>query len=133
MKKNGFLGLFFLLIISCSKEIIFEEYKFFENQIWNYEKGVFFNYLVVDTISQNKVIIKVRHTTEYEFQNLFLLIDSEGVRDTVELKLADKEGSWLGSGIGDVREHEILYKKNMIFSQKKKIIFEVTQAMRYRE
>ena len=59
------------------------------------------------------------------------MINTEKTRDTLEIKLADKEGSWLGSGIGDVREHEVFYKKNVLFDNKKKLVFEIKQAMRY--
>ena len=131
MKSKIQIILFFLLATSCFKETSFEEYKFCKNQIWDHDSSIVFNYIVKDTINRNKITIKVRHTTDYEFQNLFLLINTERTRDTLEIKLADKEGSWLGSGIGDVREREVFYRKNILFDNKKKFVFEIKQAMRY--
>ena len=97
--------------------IVFEEYKSFENQNWNTDSVAFFNYSISDTISKNTIKIKLRHTVEYEFQNLFLFIETDVV-DTVELMLANKDGMWLGSGIGDVREFEFDYQNGKLFSKK---------------
>ena len=89
-----------------------------------------FNYLVEDTISQNQLIIKLRHTVEYEFQNLFLFIKSEKM-DTIEIQLANKEGRWLGKGVGDIRTVDFVYKNKKVFSKKGDLIIEIEQAMRY--
>ena len=119
-----------VMFISCDSSIVFEEYKSFENQKWNTDSVAFFNYANSDTTSKNTIKIKLRHTVEYEFQNLFLFIETD-VMDTVELMLANKEGMWLGSGIGDVREVEFEYQNAKLFSKKGNYSFEIEQAMRY--
>tara|TARA_B110000459_G_scaffold49146_1_gene54828 strand:+ start:582 stop:1046 length:465 start_codon:yes stop_codon:yes gene_type:complete len=119
-----------VMFISCDRSIVFEEYKSFENQNWNTDSVVFFNYAITDTISKNIVKIKLRHTVEYEFQNLFLFIETD-LNDTIELMLANKEGMWLGSGIGDVREFEFEYQNAKLFSKKGSYSFKIEQAMRY--
>ena len=118
------------MFISCDSSIVFEEYKSFENQKWNTDSAAFFNYATSDTTSKNTIKIKLRHTVEYEFQNLFLFIETD-VMDTVELMLANKEGMWLGSGIGDVREFEFEYQNTKLFSKKGYYSFKIEQAMRY--
>ena len=119
-----------VIFISCDSSIVFEEYKSFENQNWNTDSAAFFNYAITDTTSKNIIKIKLRHTVEYEFQNLFLFIEAD-VIDTVELMLANKEGMWLGSGIGDVREFEFKYQNAKLFSKKGNYSFKIEQAMRY--
>ena len=119
-----------VMFISCDSSIVFEEYKSFENQKWNADSAAFFNYTIADTTCKNTIKIKLRHTVEYEFQNLFLFIEAD-VIDTVELMLANKEGMWLGSGIGDVREFEFEYQNAKLFSKKGNYSFEIEQAMRY--
>jgi len=119
-----------IMFISCDSSISFEEYKSFENQNWNTDSAAFFNYTVTDTTSINTVKIKLRHTVEYEFQNLFLFIETD-MMDTVELMLANKEGMWLGSGIGDVREFEFEYQNAKLFNKKGNYSFKIEQAMRY--
>jgi gliding motility-associated lipoprotein GldH len=132
MKLNKGIFLFSLIAISCNNNIVFENYKTFENQIWNADSSVVFNYSFSDTTCNYQVVIKVRHTTDYEFQNLFLFIKTEET-DTLELLLANKEGDWLGKGIGDVREMEFVYRKNKKIPKKGYFIFEIEQAMRYGE
>ena len=119
-----------VMFISCNNSIVFEEYKGFENHKWNADSVVFFNYSITDTTSKNIIKIKLRHTVEYEFQNLFLFIETD-VMDTVELMLANKDGMWLGSGIGDVREFEFEYQNAKLFSKKGNYSFKIEQAMRY--
>ena len=119
-----------VMFISCDSSIVFEEYKSFENQKWNTDSAAFFNYTLTDTTSFSTVKIKLRHTVEYEFQNLFLFIETD-VIDTVELMLANKEGMWLGSGIGDVREFEFEYQNTKLFNKKGNYSFKIEQAMRY--
>jgi len=119
-----------VMFISCDSSIVFEEYKSFKNQNWNADSAAFFNYTKTDTTKEYTVKIKLRHTVDYEFQNLFLFIETD-VMDTVELMLANKEGMWLGSGIGDVREFELEYHNAKLFSKKGNYSFKIEQAMRY--
>ena len=67
-----------------------------------------------------------------EITLVFLFINTDQT-DTIELMLANKEGAWLGKGIGDVREVEFAYKKNYKIFKKGEVIFEIEQAMRYGE
>ena len=119
-----------VMFISCDSSVFFEEYKSFEDQSWNTDSAAFFTCAITDTTSENKIKIKLRHTVEYEFQNLFLFIEAE-VLDTVELMLANKQGMWLGSGTGDVREFVFEYQNAKLFSKKGNYSFKIEQAMRY--
>jgi gliding motility-associated lipoprotein GldH len=119
-----------VIFISCDSSIVFEEYKSFENQKWNTDSIVLFNYFITDTTSKNIIKIKLRHTVEYEFQNLFLFIKAEK-KDTIEIQLANKEGRWMGKGVGDIRTVEFVYKNKEVFSKKGDFIIEIEQAMRY--
>ena len=130
MKLNSGIVIFALILLSCNNNTVFNEYTIFENQIWNADSNVFFTHSVRDTTCKNQVIIKVRHTTEYEFQNLFLFVKAEKT-DTVEFDLANKEGKWLGKGIGDIREVEFVYRENKRFAKKGDVTFEIEQAVRY--
>ena len=130
MKLSNGIFFFLLILIACNSNTVFEQHKSFENQLWNTDSTIVFNYLVEDTISQNQLIIKLRHTVEYEFQNLFLFIKSEKM-DTIEIQLANKEGRWLGKGVGDIRTVDFVYKNKKVFSKKGNLIIEIEQAMRY--
>ena len=90
-----------------------------------------FEYFITDSIIKHKCILKIRHTVEYEFQNLYLFISSESNKDTIEVLMAEKNGRWVGKGIGNIREVEIILNTNKIYNNKgeQKIIIE--QAMRH--
>ena len=118
------------IFISCDNSIVFEEYKNFKNQKWNTDSTALFNYYVSDTTNQNRIKIKLRHTVDYEFQNLFLFIETD-ILDTVELVLANKEGMWYGKGIGDVREFDFEYQQEKQKKKKGDYVFKIEQAMRY--
>ena len=125
------LGLLFIFFLaSCEKRGFYDEYKVFEDQTWHTDSIKDFTFFVEDTIKSYNIILRIRHTTEYDFQNLFLFVQLDK-KDTIEVKLANKEGEWMGSGIGDVREMDYVYKNNFIFSQKNKVVFKIEQAMRY--
>ena len=122
--------LFVFCLASCKKRVLYDEYKIFEDQAWHTDSIKGFTFSVDDTIKKHNIILRIRHTTDYEFQNLFLFVQLEK-KDTLEVKLANKDGSWIGSGIGDVREVDYIYKNNFVFPQKNKRVFKIEQAMRY--
>jgi gliding motility-associated lipoprotein GldH len=107
-----------------------KEYRSFNNNIWNTDSTAVFKYTISDTTIKYDLSLKIRHTIDYEFQNLFLFLE-DIKKDTVEIILASKNGKWLGSGISDVREVEYVFDKNRIFSKKGEYKIRVEQAMRY--
>ena len=131
MTRKLFLIIIAITFISCNKTTVFEEYKGFKNQQWNTDSLVKFKYLITDTITPHKLILKIRHSIDYEFQNLFLFIYSESSKDTIELLIADNRGKWLGNGIGDIREVEIIIENKKIYKHKEHQSLTIEQAMRY--
>ena len=129
--RNLFLIGTIVIFISCDNSIVFEKYKSFENQEWNTDSLVSFDYTITDTISTYKLVLNVRYGVEYEYQNLFLFINSEFSRDTIELLLADKSGKWLGSGVGDIREIKSLLAVEKTYPKKENNTINIEQAMRY--
>ena len=129
--RNLFLIGTIVIFISCDNSIVFEKYKSFENQEWNTDKGLSFDYTIIDTISTYKIVLNVRHSIEYEYQNLFLFVTSDSLRDTIEVLLADKSGRWLGSGVGDIREIKSLLAIEKTYFKKENKTIKIEQAMRY--
>ena len=130
MKLSSYIFLLGVLFVSCNNNIVFEDYKTFEDNEWHTDSIVVFNCSIKDTSVENTIKIKLRHSVDYEFQNLFLFVELEAV-DTVELMLANKEGMWLGTGIGDIREFEFEYQHAKLFNKKGEYSFAIEQAMRY--
>ena len=50
--------------------------------------------------------------------------------DTLECILADEKGKWLGNGLGDIYDNQILFKKNVRFPLAGKYTFEIQHGMR---
>ena len=118
-----------ILFISCGSNTQ-ETYHSFNHNEWNSDSIVVFKYNIYDTIKSYDLSLKIRHTVDYEFQNLFLFLRGEK-SDTVEIELANKQGEWLGSGISDVREVEYIFCKKREFKNSGEHIVSVEQAMRY--
>ena len=124
----------FLLIffVSCQNNSIYEKYYSFENNTWHTDTVVSFIFDTEDSLTNYDAFLMIRHTTEYDYQNLFLFTQFSNLNDTLEIYLADKAGKWNGSGFGDVRELNIPF-----FTAKQLNIknnsFYIEQAMRYAE
>ena len=125
-----FLSLLLLLLVCCNTNTE-SSYSVFEEDSWHADSTITLNYSVVDTITKQNLYLKIRHTTDFEYQNIFLFVDFQEKRDTVEVTLSEKNGKWLGSGFGDIKEVEYCFAKEIIFNSKKTINVTFEQAMRY--
>ena len=67
-KDNNYMIRNFVLIstifmfVSCDNSIVFEKYKSFQNQEWNADSLVKFEYFINDTISKHKCSLKIRNS-----------------------------------------------------------------------
>ena len=125
----------FIFLISCDSSRVFEQNKEISQSVWDQKNKVTFQVEIKDTIFPHNVYINVRNAGMYPFSNIFLFItttlpDGKTARDTAECILADKEGKWLGSGLGDIWDNQILFKKDVHFPQAGVYQFEFEQAMR---
>ena len=120
-----------LLLLVCCNTNTESSYSVFEEDSWHADSIITLNHSVVDTITKQNLYLKIRHTTDFEYQNIFLFVDFQDKRDTIEVTLSEKNGKWLGSGFGDVKEVEYCFAKEIIFNSKKTSNVNVEQAMRY--
>ena len=127
--RNFYLLILAISLISCDNNV-YENYYSFENESWNSDSLKSFDFEIMDTLATYSLRLNVRHSIDYEYQNLFVFVSGE-VNDTIELMLADKNGKWKGSGISDVREFTHTLKKEKTFSKKGKHSINMEQAMRY--
>ena len=127
--RNSPLFFFAIILLSCGNTT-YENYHSFNHNEWNTDSIVIFNYTIADTTKKYDLSLKIRHTIDYEFQNLFLFL-GETKKDTIEITLSNKNGKWLGSGICDVREVEYFFDKERNFTKKGKYEIRIEQAMRY--
>ena len=133
MKTINICVISFVLLsfLSCSSDkVVFQNYKAFNKNQWHVDSVIKFSFLNTDTLSQHEIELKIRHTVDYEYRNLFLFYQDEIKTDTLEVLLADKRGKWYGKGIGDIREVSVIVERQK-FNNKKEIKYVLEQAMRY--
>lgn len=131
------LSILTTLFCSCSNNVVYSQYeRFDENKGWAKSYQPVFSYDNKDTLQLCDVYINVRNAESYPFRNLFMFLhttDPKGIKttDTIECVLADEKGKWLGSGLGDLYDNTIMYKKNTRFRHLGAYKFSFEQAMRY--
>ncbi|MFH0865510.1 MAG: gliding motility lipoprotein GldH [Bacteroidota bacterium] len=123
------------MLMSCDPSRVYDKFKDIENAKWNKNEHVKFDVQIDDTVSYNNVFINIRNSGDYRYSNIYLFIstvypDRKISTDTVECILANEEGKWLGKGLGDIKDNQILFKKNVRFHQTGIYTFGFEQAMR---
>ena len=129
--RNYYILLSIIILFSCENNT-YENYHSFHHKGWKSDSLVTFNYIITDTNKRYDLSLKIRHTVEYEFQNLFIFLEDNN-KDTLEIYLANKNGKWLGEGISDVREFEHVFAKGRLFTRQGSYSINIEQAMRYGE
>lgn len=106
-----------------------------KNRSWTYTQKVQFPVQIIDNTLKHNVYINLRHTNDYAYSNLNVLIGEKGsiVSDTTikrEIPLAELDGRWLGKFAASLYEVEYLLHENYIFPDTGKYVFTIEQNMR---
>jgi gliding motility-associated lipoprotein GldH len=122
-------------MVSCDPRRVFDDTKTLPDNVWDRANKIAFNVTITDTVSAHNMFINVRNAEGYPYSNLQLFIHSKFPNgqlhtDTLECQLADANGKWLGDGLGDLYDNQILFKRNVRFRQSGTYTFELEQAMR---
>jgi len=115
-----------IALIGCNNDTIFTEYRSMPLSGWDVDSVLTFYVPVVDTLETYDIIVDVRHTTSYPYQNMWLFVNA----DTIDFYLANQRGEWLGNGRGELREMPVLYKQNVRFPSVDTCKYEIRQGMR---
>lgn len=145
MEKNpktyrfGYVGSVFvclvLFLLSCSNGALVDEFRPVPNQSWNYAFTPEFKVDIKDTHVPYKLKLNLRLTADYRYANLFVLVHQRNSKNgsttkRVELKVADKDGRWLGKGIGSLYSYQIAYNAGYHFPDTGTYYFKIEQNMR---
>jgi gliding motility-associated lipoprotein GldH len=127
-----------LLFTSCDRDMVYDQYMTTENGMWKWNDVGVFKVEMNDTVSLYNVYLQVRHTVDYPLSNLYMFVLVKGpsgqyLRDTVNMVLAEPDGSWIGRGTGKLRELRLLYRKQTRFTESGTYTFSLGQAMRKSE
>lgn len=120
---------------SCDEEAVFEQNQAITDGIWNADQRLSFPFQISDTISYHNFYLNLRNSGDYEYSNLYVFVhtyfpNGKSSKDTVECLLADPSGRWMGSGLGDLVEHQILFKYRRRFPLAGDYRIELEHAMR---
>lgn len=114
--------LILLGLISCNADRVFEDNMDFEEPYWTKQSVPEFTFEITDTEVAYNLYINVRNSMDYPFYNLYYqyeIKDSIGnglSKDMLELILFDsKTGEPLGSGLGDLFDHQDLVVEDYQF------------------
>lgn len=135
MRKALLLLSAIAVLTSCDSPYFYSEQKDFPQEFWAKNEAVVFSVPIKDTLSKNEVLINIRNNNHYPFSNLFLVsqIDYPNGRrvvDTLEYAMADKQGNWLGVGMTDIKESELILKQGIVFPVQGVYRIELRQVMR---
>ena len=133
--RNSFLLLLIaVLLFSCDKKRVFDEYKSVGNA-WHKDSIVTFDLPQLDSKKMYNLYVNVRDNDDYPFNNLFLIVSLEEpnrkVRvDTLEYQMTNPDGTLLGDGFTDIKENKLFYKDKVSFTQKGTYKIHIRQAVR---
>lgn len=134
MSKLFAFSFFLILIFSCDSKTLISMNKELPG-VWKKQEVITFNLPELDSLKGYNLFVNLRNTNDYEFNNLFLIVAMKFpygkiVTDTLEYKMAKPDGTWLGIGIGDVKDNKLWYKENVSFKEKGTYKVSISHAMR---
>jgi gliding motility-associated lipoprotein GldH len=102
---------------------------------WTYVNKVKFDVNIEDEKVPYNLYMNLRVTSDYKYSNIFVLItqanpDKKAKVNRYELKLANKDGEWLGEGSGNLYSYQSPFRTNYKFPAKGTYHFYIEQNMR---
>ncbi|PWA11637.1 gliding motility lipoprotein GldH [Flavobacterium laiguense] len=125
IKNSVLLLLVTVLLFSCDKKRVFDEYKSV-GSAWNKDSIVTFDLPVLDSTKRYDLFVNLRDNNNYKYNNIFLIVSLESPNgytkvDTLEYQMANPDGTLLGDGFTDLKESKLYYKENVRFRGKYKV------------
>lgn len=81
---------------SCRHGIVYSHFYPISSEKWHVDSVANFDYSIDESDASYRMLIYVRHTERYPYQNMWLFINDGTRSDTIEFYLADDRGQWLG-------------------------------------
>jgi gliding motility-associated lipoprotein GldH len=131
--------LFFLAVItlisSCDEQLVNAEYHDLPKTGWAIEDVATFQIPPQDSLASYNLFINLRNTHDYEYNNLWLISqmkfpEGKVVTDTLEYRMTEADGSFLGSGSNDVYENKLWLKEGFRFRESGTYQLALKHAMR---
>ncbi len=132
---NLFYFLVFVIFLGCKKNYLFEDSYVIESGEWTYQDTVDFKFEIKDTTKIYNLFLDFEHSTDYEFQNLYINIytyfpSGKRIKELVSFELANKGGVWFGDCDAEQCKLEVPIQQNAFFSLPGNYVMTVEQYMR---
>jgi gliding motility-associated lipoprotein GldH len=130
MRKLLFLATLALALTACRQDIVFSQFVSIPSGEWHVDSVAQFDYQIADKEAGYQMLVYVRHTERYPYQNMWLFLDNGMQRDTIEFYLADDRGQWLGDKHHGFIEMPVLLEENKHFADTGAYYLEIQHGMR---
>ncbi|MAU31461.1 MAG: gliding motility lipoprotein GldH [Flavobacteriaceae bacterium] len=133
--QNKLAVIFLIFSMSCNPDILYIDYNSIAGA-WHKDSVQNFNFeLNKNEKTRYSSFINLRINEDYIFNNIFLIVtikDSINIVtiDTIEHKLADKYGNFLGRKRINIVDNSLLHEENISLDNKKKYFVSIEHAMR---
>ena len=124
------------LLSSCTTTDLYEKTAVIPAHGWKSSFIPSFSFNITDTNASYRIYFVIRHTDKYHFNNIFVNLkfkrpghDSTET-DRFDLKLANDDAGWLGSGMDDIYEQRIPVDLGYHFSKPGTYSYSIEQIMR---
>jgi len=134
-KKNILLGLVLAISVftGCVHNLVDVNVQIPDHK-WTYRNHLKTAFEIKDHTKAYHIFFKLRHTAEYRYSNIFVLVHFKDGLKTVtkryQYKVAKNDGEWLGSGSGNLFSYTFPLLTNYHFEKNGKFEIEVEQNMR---
>ena len=132
-----FFCLFSIGLTACDEARVFEENHELDNKIWLSDSIIDFQFDIKNSKKNYNIYYNIRNTVSYPYRNIYVnysLEDTSGTKLRANLVNTDlfnpKTGRPLGSGLGDVFDHQVLLLENYKFRSAGVYNFKIQQYMR---
>ena len=125
-----------VLLASCGKNVVLDELYSFKDSRWHMDSVLTVVWEPEQSEDPVFMSMYIRHSTEYPYNNLFLLRSIESTQgveytDTVNVALADPLGVWNGTGMSNLKTLEIPIGQGAVrFRDDERYTLKITQGMR---
>jgi len=124
------LSVITVLFSSCKNDIVYSRFVPVSSEKWSIDSVASFEYAITDAAPDYRMLIYVRHTERYPYQNMWLFVGDSLHRDTIEFYLADDRGQWLGNKHHGFIEMPVLLEENYHFADTGTYYMSIQHGMR---
>lgn len=108
------------ILTSCNDTSIINENKNIENRTWLNTFKPKFSFYIHDTSKKYTIYLYVRHTSQYDFSNLAILLREQHLNSKIltfskNITLARADGSWKGKSAGNLYVNKSLIHEHYFF------------------